>query len=757
VQAPRLSCPGPTTIARRAPVAGWEPVAGSRRRRSIAEVNRLASETSPYLRQHADNPVDWYPWGEEALASARELDRPVMLSVGYSSCHWCHVMAHESFEDTQIAEELNNRFVPVKVDREERPDVDAIYMEAVQAVSGRGGWPMTVFLTPDGRPFFAGTYFPPHDLPGVPGFRRVLDAVDDAWRHRRSEIEQQANALLEAVAQRTRLPGDMVVTPARDPAPTTARAVTAAWPGAADEEGASAAAGAMDRAQDKRAVPEPAQQATRLIAAAASELGARFDARWGGFGSAPKFPRPTLIELCLQHHRLSGEEASLAMASTTLGAMAAGGIYDHLGGGFHRYATENTWTVPHFEKMLYDQAGLVRAYLHAWQVTHDARWLVVVEETIDYVLRDLALPSGGLCSAEDADSEGEEGRFYLWKPSEISTVLGAKTGAVVSRWYGATDVGNFEGRCILRRLPGERLERPREVEDARVRLLAARAERVRPERDDKVLTEWNASFGAALAEAAGATGRHDWAEAAVRLARFLLSELRRPGDGRWLRSWQDGHARHLAYAADYAWAVHLFTRLAELTGKAEWLERARETAHDMLALFAEPGVVLYTTGADAPRLVVRPMELTDGDRPSATSVGAAALLRLGALCGDEQLTANGELLLDRLLTVALRQPLAVAGAVVASTLAGDGITEVVVAGDRPDLLAIARSRYEPDQVLAWGERTSSPLWEGRGDPVAYVCRRYACQTPSSTVEDLQARLDAERDFARRRFASVPAT
>ncbi len=706
------------------PGAGAGPVTWSCQRRSIADVNRLASETSPYLRQHADNPVDWHPWGEEALASARELDRPVMLSVGYSSCHWCHVMAHESFEDTEIAEELNSRFVPVKVDREERPDVDAIYMEAVQAVSGRGGWPMTVFLTPDGRPFFAGTYFPPDDLPGIPGFRRVLHAVDDAWRHRRDEVEQQADVLLEAVARRTRVPVETVGPPLGDPA--------------------------------HRAVRDPARQASRTIAAAASELEALFDAQWGGFGPAPKFPRPTLVELCLQHHRLSAKETSLGMATTTLGAMAAGGIYDHLGGGFHRYATDGTWTVPHFEKMLYDQAGLVRAYLHAWQVTEDARWLQVVEETIRYVLRDLALPSGGLCSAEDADSEGEEGRFYLWTPSEISAVLGAKTGAVVSDWYGATDAGNFEGRCILRRPPAHPLARPPEVEEARVRLLAAREERVRPGRDDKVLTEWNASFGAALAEAAGATGRQDWEQAAVDLARFLLSELRRP-DGRWLRSWQDGRARHLAYAADYAWTVDLFTRLAELTGTAEWLEHAREAAHSMLALFAEPDGPLYTTGADAPRLVVRPMELADGDRPSATSVAAAALLRLGALCGDERLTAEGQVLLDGLLDVALRQPLALAGAVVAATLADDGITEVVVAGDRPDLLAVARSRYEPDQVLAWGERTSSPLWEGRSDPVAYVCRRYSCQTPSPTVEDLRERLEAQREFARRRFAAVSAT
>ena len=709
-----------------------------RRGHSIANVNRLAAETSPYLRQHADNPVDWYPWSSEALAVARDLDRPVMLSVGYSSCHWCHVMAHESFEDEQTAAELNSRFVSVKVDREERPDVDAIYMEAVQAVSGRGGWPMTVFLTPDGRPFFAGTYFPARDLPGVPGFRRVLDAVDDAWRNRRGEVEEQANTLLEAIEANARLSSDIVGSSAAPP------------------ESLSGADATISRAHTESAsggqVALAAGRASRLIAAAASELEARFDPDCGGFGQAPKFPHPTLVDLCLQYHRSSAEEGSLTMARETLGAMATGGIYDHLAGGFHRYATDDTWTVPHFEKMLYDQAGLVRAYLHAWQATKDAQWLAVASETISYVLSDLALPSGGLCSAEDADSEGEEGRYYVWTPSEIRDVLGDELGDVASRWYGVTDSGNFEGRNILRRPPRSRLERPPEVEEARARLSEARSERVRPGRDDKVLTEWNAMFGASLAQAAGATGRRDWEDAATGLAEFLLSELRRPTDGRWLRSWQDGRARHLAYAADHAWLVELFTRLAELTGKAAWLEHAKETAATMLELFAEPGQPLYTTGTDAERLVVRPIELADGATPSATSVAAAALLRLGALCGDATISAQGESLLEVLLALAPRQPLAFASAVAAGALTGDGIVEVVLGRELPELLAVARRRYEPTQVLAWGERTDSPLWEGRDEPVAYVCRRYACQAPAATVEDFEARLDDEDAWERSRFA-----
>jgi hypothetical protein len=433
-------------------------------------------------------------------------------------------MAHESFEDASTAAELNERFVAVKVDREERPDVDAIYMEAVQAQNGHGGWPMSVFLTPDGRPFFGGTYFPPADRHGMPGFRRVLSAVDDAWTNRRDEVERQADALAAAIDRRVRLPATLVDT-------------------GDDHDG-------------------PGARAMQLLDGSVAELAARYDAPWGGFGPAPKFPQPLLVELCLRHHRITGDDASLAMATGTLSAMAAGGIYDHLGGGFARYSTDHSWTVPHFEKMLYDQAGLVRVYLHAWQVTRDSRWRQVMEETIGYVLRDLAGRHGGLSAAEDADSEGEEGRFYLWSPPEVASVVGRELVDGALGWYGVTDEGNFEGRTILRRPLGAPLERPVEIERARALLFEARTGRVRPGRDDKVLLEWNAMFGASLAEAAGATGRTDWATAALELAEFLCSELRRPADGRWMRSWQDGRARHLAYAGDHAWVVEFFTRVA---------------------------------------------------------------------------------------------------------------------------------------------------------------------------------------------------
>ena len=685
----------------------------------MAPRNRLAGETSPYLRQHADNPVDWFPWGDEAFAEARARDVPLLLSIGYSACHWCHVMAHESFEDVALAAELNARFVPVKVDREERPDVDAVYMEAVQAMTGRGGWPMTVFLTPDGRPFFAGTYFPPTDRHGMPGFGHLLRAVDDAWRERRGEIEQQADTLAGAVARRVTVPDALLGVSGPD-------------------------------------------SLAELLEPAVSELSRRFDPQWGGFGSAPKFPQPTLVELCLRRRRLTGDERSWAMAERTLLAMAAGGMYDHLGGGFSRYSTDETWTVPHFEKMLYDQAGLVRVYLHAWQASGRPEFLQVVEETVEYVLRDLRVPGGGLCSAEDADSEGEEGRFYLWTPEEIDDVLGPEQGALARQWYGVDDGPNFEDRSILRRPVEGPLERPAEVEHARSRLLAARSRRVRPGLDDKVLTEWNAMFCSALAEAAAAVGRADWAQAAGEIAEFLLGNLR-DEQGRWLRSWQGGRARHLAYAADHAWLVDCCTRLAELTGRRSWLDEAEQVARTMLERFSDTGAgaeggggPLWTTASDAEPLVVRPVELLDGALPSATSVAGTALVRLGALQADDGLHEAGARLLRGLSPVAGEHPLAAASALCGLELLDHGVTEVVVAGDRPDLLEAVRRRYDPTVVVAWGEPGASPLWEGRSDSLAYVCRDYVCAAPAGAVEELVDRLEVEQEAQSARYRAPVA-
>ncbi len=486
------------------------------------------------------------------------------------------------------------------------------------------------------------------------------------------------------------------------------------------------------------------------MAGATAELAERFDASWGGFGPAPKFPQPALLELCLEHGRLTGDSGSVAMVERTLEAMAAGGIYDHLGGGFARYSTDATWTVPHFEKMLYDQAGLVRIYLHAALATGDDRWHQVVDETVAYVLRDLAAPEGGLYCAEDADSEGEEGRFYVWTPAQISDVAGAALGAAATEWYGVTEAGNFEGRSILRRPLDAPLRRPDNVEEARRLLFEARRNRIRPGLDDKILTEWNAMFCSALAEAAGATGRRDWADAARRIAEFLVLHLRRDTDGRWMRSWQGGTARHLAYAGDYAWVVDCLTRVGELTGEARWLTTATETARSMLELFADGGGPLFTTGADAESLVVRPTELLDGATPSASAVAAGALLRLGALTGDDALTTAGEALLAALVPIAATHPLAAAHAIATCRLADGGITEVVVTGDRPDLLAAVRRRFEPTVVVAWGERTGSPLWEGRQDGRGYVCRHYACREPATTPAEIDRHLDSELGAERAR-------
>jgi uncharacterized protein len=673
-------------------------------------MNRLAAETSPYLRQHADNPVDWYAWGDEAFAAARERDAPVLLSVGYSSCHWCHVMAHESFEDPGIAALMNERFVNVKVDREERPDVDEIYMEAVQALTGQGGWPMTVFLTPDGRPFFGGTYFPSTRRGGMISFPELCERIDELWHTRRGDLDEQARQLTAALGRTALLaPGDGL-------------------PG-----------------------PEVLDRAVEV-------MGQLHDPAGGGFGRAPKFPQAMGIDLLVRRLARQPGDADgagdaddrvLAMVETSLDAMASGGIYDHLGGGFARYSTDARWLVPHFEKMLYDQALLTRAYLHAWQVTGHDRYRQVVDETVGYVLRDLRHPDGGFFSAEDADSEGEEGKFYVWTPAQVRDALDGDSGdpdlaSEVEAYYGVTPGGNFEGNTILNRLHARGdLDRPPRIEEARARMLAARSERVRPGLDDKVLTEWNALMLSALAEAAAATGRADWLDAAVANGEFLVRSLRRQ-DGRWLRSWQaDGGARHLAFAADHGALVDAFVRLAEATGQARWIASAREAADALIDLFwdDEHGGV-FTTGSDAERLVTRNKDLMDNATPGANSLAAVGLLRLAALTGEERYRQRAEDVLRLVAPLAGDHPTSFGHMLVAVELAVGGapITEIVVAGDRPDLVRAVQSRFLPDAVLAWGEPYESPLWEGRDDGRAYVCRNYACQLPATDPDTLLTQL-----------------
>ncbi len=672
-------------------------------------MNRLADETSPYLRQHADNPVDWRPWGDDAFAEARERGVPVLLSVGYSACHWCHVMAHESFEDEATAAIMNELFVNVKVDREERPDVDAIYMEATQAMTGSGGWPMTVFMTADGEPFFCGTYFGPESLPGRPGFVDLCRAIDDAWRHRRPELVAQAGRLVEHMQSSS----------------LTSEAGTP-LPGHATLDEASAL------------------------------LIAHHDDRWGGFGRAPKFPQTMSHELLLRQFARTGNAQALGAVSISLDAMAAGGIYDHIGGGFARYSVDGQWLVPHFEKMLYDQALLARLYLHGWQVTGAARHRQVLDEIVGYVLTELRHDAGGFFSAEDADAAGVEGSFTVWTPAQVREVLGDGPAADDAlAWWGITEGGNFEGASIPNRMHARGdLARPAAIEAARVQLFEARAKRVRPGLDDKVLTEWNALMIATLAEAGAATGTAAWVEAAEQAADFLLASLRRD-DGRWLRSWQaDGGARHLAFAADHAALVDAFTRLAEATGHARWITAARETADALIDLFADPDEAgFFTTGDDGEQLVARAKDLMDNATPAANTLAAVALLRLGALTGVDRYRDHAVGIVAMLGGIAGEHASAFANLLAAVDLLATGITEVAIVGDEPELVRVAQHGYRPNTVLAWGEPYESPLWEGRQPGHAYVCRDYACQQPVTTPEALLAQLSV-RERERRRPGRV---
>ena len=688
-------------------------------------MNRLATETSPYLRQHAGNPVDWFPWGTDAFAEARSRDVPVFLSIGYASCHWCHVMAHESFEDPDIADVLNASFVSVKVDREERPDIDAVYMEALLAVAGSGGWPMSAFLLPDGRPFFAGTYFPPEDGSGRPSFRTVLEAVTDLWYNHRDEIEDQASQLAEAVRAGVRAPAAAGPLGGRD-GPSGGGGPGTSGPGTADDP----------------------------VVATVASLDLRHDDEWGGFGGPPKFPQPLLIEVCLVHARRTGDERSLAMATTTLRALAAGGIHDHLRGGFARYATDRRWRVPHFEKMLYDQAALVRAFLHAWMLTSDPDLRTVLDGIVRYALEDLGQPGGGLASSEDADSDGREGALYTWTPTQAAEALDGPDGDVTrtaSEFWGITPEGDLDGASVLHRPPGAPLTGDDRVETARAHLLRARSRRARPGLDDKVVLEWNAMFVSALAEAAAATGTPQWHDAAVQLGEFLWSEMRRPSDGRLLRTWQSaGGARQPAFAADHAWMADCCTRLAELTGSAVWLARATACADALLDHFSdEEDGGFFTTPDDGEALIVRPKDLVDGALASANGAAAHALVRLGTLTGDRRYLDAARGVIDLVAPIVATKPATVPMTVLAADLVASGRCEVVVTGDRPDLVDVVRARWIPDGVLAWGDPQRTPLWEGRTGDQAFVCRDGVCHLPTSEPAALAAQLDA--------LAALPAT
>ncbi len=689
--------------------------------------NRLAAETSPYLLQHARDPVDWYPWGPEALARARALDRPIFLSIGYAACHWCHVMARESFRDPATAQQLNAGFVSIKVDREERPDLDAVYMDAVQALTGGGGWPMSVFATPDGRPFYGGTYFPPGRRHGLPGFREVLAAVSEAWRERRDEIERAGTGVAAAVAEA------MAARPASD------------------------GAGALDAS---------------AVRAAVASLAATFDPRGGGWGSAPKFPQPMAIELLLRLHASTGDGEALAMAMRTLDRMADGGIRDHLGGGFARYATDVDWLVPHFEKMLYDNALLARAYLHAWRVTGESRYLDVATGTLEFLLSTMALPDGSFAASLDADTGGVEGATYTWTADEVEEVLTVAGGpdlpALFRAAYGVTREGNWEGRTILARVRDDAelatqfavtaAEVSRRLVAAREALLARRATRARPARDDKAIAAWNGLAIGALAEAARLLaggpdpGRADaFRAAAIRAADAVLS-AGVDADGRLHRSWKDGRVGSLATLEDEADLADGLLALYAATFDERWYLAALARASAILTRFRDAAGGFFDTADDAEALVVRPRSLQDGAVPSGGSMAASVLLRLAAYCGESSFRSAAEEAIAGVADVAGRQPLAFAWWLGALDLAVNGVDEVAIVGDptRPEtdaLLATTRRSLLPRVVVACApDPTSSavPLLQARfaldGQPTAFVCRDFACRRPVTRPEALAALL-----------------
>ena len=642
--------------------------------------NRLAQETSPYLLQHRDNPVDWYPWGPEALARARTLDRPLLVSIGYSACHWCHVMERESFEDPRVATLMNEHFVCIKVDREERPDIDAVCMEACQTMTGQGGWPLNAFLTPEQAPFYVGTYYPPEPRHGMPGWPMVLEAVAQAWDQRRDKIREQGTEVLRSLGGASRLPAsDEPITPA-------------------------------------------------VLDEAADGLTQIYDPINGGFGRAPKFPQASLVEFLLAR----GERD---MSLATLRAMATGGIYDQVGGGFSRYAVNATWTVPHFEKMLYDNSLLARAYLHGWQVSGEPLFRRVCEETLDWALREMRSPEGGFYAALDADSEGVEGKFYVWTVAELRDVLGADADAAIA-FFGAGEPGNFEGANVLE----GRGPVPDRLAEIRAALYAARSRRIRPGLDDKQLTAWNALMISALAQAGAALERADYVAAAARAAEFLLG---RRDDGRLLRTGQIP-----AYLDDHAYLLEALLTLYEATFDPRWYREARALADTMIERFADDETGgFFTTAADHSEGFARRKDLDDSPVPAGGSSAAFGLLRLARLTGEFEYERRALGVLRVLAPIVGRHPHGFGHVLQAIDFYLGPVREVAIVGDGPGVAALARvvrGAHRPHVVLAGGAADGVPLLEGRTDvggrPAAYVCEHFSCRAPVTEADALEAAL-----------------
>ncbi len=662
--------------------------------------NRLARESSPYLLQHAHNPVDWYPWGDEAFEKARVDDRPVFLSVGYAACHWCHVMERESFENEETARLLNERFVSIKVDREERPDVDGIYMDAVQAMTGSGGWPMSVFLTPEGKPFYAGTYFPDEPRHGLPSFRQVLEGISDAWVSRRDEVEVQSGRVTEAIRR------------------------------------AGSPAGSSEPLTDE--IPR----------IAFARLQQAFDRRWGGFGGAPKFPQPMTLEFVLRQ-AIRGVPDALEMVVLTLDRMAGGGMHDQVGGGFARYSTDGAWLVPHFEKMLYDNAQLALLYARAWLVTRNDRFREIATRTLDHLVREMRHPGGAFFSSQDADSEGVEGKFFTWTWDDLVELIGADAAEA----FGATPQGNWEGTNVLRAPSGAEA-----WDEARAGLFEERERRVRPALDDKILTGWNALAIRAFAEAGRIFGEPRYVETASDAAAFVWDHLR-DADGRLLRSWRAGAGRVPAFADDHALLAGALMTLYETTSEIRWFVAARELCDRLIELFHDPGGGgFFQTGSDAEGLVVRPKDLYDNAVPSGNSAAAESLLRMGLFTGDASYERAGASALRLILDVMTSAPSGSGQALSALDLYLGPSYEVAITGepDAADTRAlvdeVVRTTWRPNIVMAVaspddprGARTV-PLLEDRpqrdGSPTAYVCQRFVCRLPVTNASELRGMLGA---------------
>ena len=677
--------------------------------------NRLIRETSPYLLQHAHNPVDWYPWGPEALERARSERRPILLSIGYSACHWCHVMEHESFEDEHVAALMNELFVCIKVDREERPDLDHIYMSAVQMLTGHGGWPLTVFLTPEGEPFSGGTYYPPVDRHGMPAFARVLQGVAQAYRGKPDEVRRSVAELRAGLAH------------------------------------------------VERQEPASAPLAPDLPVEAARALASHYDPEYGGIGGAPKFPNTVGLSLFLRAWHTTGEAEFRTMVTETLGHMAAGGIYDQLGGGFHRYAVDERWLVPHFEKMLYDNALVSRLYLEGYQATGDPAWRQVVEETLAYVRREMTHPAGGFYAAQDADSEGVEGKYFVWTRAEVLEALGTQRGEILCRFYDVTDAGNFEHANILHRtLDLEQMSRLFERPEAEIgaiivegneRLIELRRRRVPPGCDDKIITSWNALMVSAFAEAYKVLGRVEYRTTAERAVAFIYAHLRR--DGRLLRTFKDGEAKLNAYLDDHAFLLNALLDLYEGTFDLGLIARARELADTLLALFedTERGGFFFTS-ADHEPLIHRPKPAFDGSIPSGNAAAAMGFLRLYYYAGDARYLGAAERTLALFAGAMRAQPFGFAHMLAAADFYLRKPREIVLVGCLDDpateaLLARIHRQYVPNKTLIVAEpdaRERLPLAQGKaqlgGRVTAYVCHDYVCSPPVTGWEAVEQLLAA---------------